>query len=118
VPPAEDKEPPDTGAAGRLFLGEGLDPKLTEETPVSLLGRGQGLDLKSIVVENGPRTGTLDLSKASTVGALIRTINEAGLDLRARINDLGTGISICSASVVSMATIAAIGLAAVPARSS
>jgi len=86
----------ETGAEGRIFTGETLDPILSYDTPVVLLNRGQGFDLKTIRVENGPETGVIDLSKASTIGGIIQTINESGLDIKAEINDLGTGISIVS----------------------
>jgi flagellin-like hook-associated protein FlgL len=38
----------------------------------------------------------INFSKAATAGDIIRIINESGLDLNARINDLGTGISVTS----------------------
>jgi len=87
---------PESGAQGRIFVGNSLDPILTIGTPVSLLNRGQGFELQSILVENGPKSGTIDLSKAATVGAIIQTINDSGLDLEASINELGTGISVTS----------------------
>ena len=85
------------GASESRFIGEALDPRITLDTPLSLLNRAQGLDLGSITVENGPLKGTIDLSRVSTVGSLIKTLNESGLDLRAEINDLGTGVSVTSA---------------------
>jgi len=84
------------GSTGTILFGESLAPNITEDTPISLMNRAQGLDLTQIVVENGPKRGTIDFSKASTAGDIIRMIRESGLDLTARINDLGTGISVTS----------------------
>jgi len=86
----------ETGVTGRIFLGESLDPNITEDTPISLMNRAQGFNLAEIVVENGPKRGTINFSKAATAGDIIRMIKEAGLDLDARINDQGTGISVTS----------------------
>ncbi len=87
---------PETGTMGNLIIGNSLAPALTRETAVSLLNRGLGIDLGNIYVENGPNKGEIDLSQAATVGGIIDTINSAGFDLRAQINDLGTGISVTS----------------------
>jgi len=84
------------GVFESTFIGEALDPQITADTPLSLLSRGQGLNLENIVVENGPRKGTIDLTRVSTVGGLIKALNESGLDLKARINDLGTGVEVTS----------------------
>ena len=87
---------PPGGISGTILTGESLDPQLTRDTPISLLNRGQGFELGLMTLENGPRKGTIDLSKASTLGRIIDTINGAGLDLMAKINELGTGISVSS----------------------
>jgi len=87
---------PKNGVSGNLLIGEALDPQLTRETPVALLNRGQGFQLGLMIIENGPKTGTIDLTKASTVGYIIDAINASGLDLVAKINDLGTGIMVTS----------------------
>ncbi|MCE5270079.1 flagellar hook-associated protein FlgL [bacterium] len=87
---------PAGGVFESKFIGEALDPQITTDTPLSLLNRGQGLNLDNIVVENGPRKGLVDLTRVSTVGGLIKTLNESGLDLKARINDLGTGVEVTS----------------------
>ena len=86
----------EAGATGNMFFGQSLDPNINEDTPISLMNRAQGFDLAEIVVENGPKRGTINFSKAATAGDIIRIIKEAGLDLDARINDLGTGISVTS----------------------
>ncbi len=87
---------PTGGAVGNRFIGEALNPQITEGTPLSLLNRAQGLDLESILIENGPLSGKIDLSRVSTVGGLIKALNESGLDLKAKINELGTGVEVTS----------------------
>lgn len=87
---------PEGGATGNIYFGESLDPNITEDTPISLMNRAQGFDLGEIVVENGPKRGAINLTKAATAGDIIRIIKESGLDLDARINDQGTGISVTS----------------------
>ena len=87
---------PEGGVTGNIYFGESLDPNITEDTPIALMNRAQGFDLGEIVVENGPKRGVINFSKAATAGDIIRIINESGLDLDARINDLGTGISVTS----------------------
>ncbi|MEA2063441.1 MAG: flagellar hook-associated protein FlgL, partial [Gemmatimonadota bacterium] len=87
---------PPGGIASNTLPGKSLDPQLTSKTPVSLLNRAQGFDLDAIQVENGPLKGTIDLSRCSTVGQIIDKFNTAGLSLSAKINDMGTGISVTS----------------------
>ncbi|MFC1614779.1 flagellar hook-associated protein FlgL [Gemmatimonadota bacterium] len=87
---------PANGISGSILIGESLDPQITRNTPLSLLNRGQGLELGQITVNNGPVSATIDLSKASTIGHILDAINSAGLDLKASINKLGTGISVTS----------------------
>lgn len=87
---------PEAGSTGNTFLGESLDPRLTLDTPLALLNRAQGFQLENITVENGPKKGTLNFSRASTVGDIVDILNNSGFDLVAKINDLGTGISVKS----------------------
>ncbi|HLA40122.1 MAG TPA: hypothetical protein VJ417_09000, partial [Candidatus Glassbacteria bacterium] len=87
---------PETGVTSNTFYGQVVNPRLTLDTPVSLLNRGEGFDLAFVHVENGPLRGDVDLTRTATVGGIIKAFNESGLNLNARINDLGTGISITS----------------------
>ena len=87
---------PENGVLGNVHAGDSLSPVLTRDTAVSMLNRGTGIDLRTIMVENGSNQGEIDLSQCATVGEIIDTINSAGLDLKASINDLGTGISVTS----------------------
>jgi flagellar hook-associated protein 3 len=87
---------PANGISGTILIGESLDPQITRNTPLSLLNGGQGLELGQITVKNGPVSATIDLSNTSTIGHILDAINNAGLDLKASINKLGTGISVTS----------------------
>ena len=72
-----------------------LIPRVTRLTPVAELGQGAGVDLESgLIVSNGANTATVDLSTAKTVQDIINAINNAGVFVRARINDAGTGIEV------------------------
>jgi len=72
-----------------------LIPRITRLTPVAELGQGAGIDLESgLLVSNGANTATVDLSTAKTVQDIINAINNAGVFVRARINDAGTGIEV------------------------
>ena len=72
-----------------------LIPRITRLTPVAELGQGAGIDLESgLIVSNGANTATVDLSAAKSVQDIINAINNAGIFVRARINDAGTGIEV------------------------
>jgi flagellar hook-associated protein 3 FlgL len=98
------RQTPSSGSGGAvtrsLVLGPvdqqlTLIPRVTRLTPVAELGQGAGIDLESgIIVSNGANTATVDLSTAKTVQDIINAINNAGVFVRARINDAGTGIEV------------------------
>ena len=78
-----------------VISGIDLGARLTRISPVQSLARGGGIDLDGgLVITNGPRTATVDLSTAETVQDIINTINNAGVFVLARINDAGTGIDL------------------------
>ncbi len=75
--------------------GADLGVRLSRLTPVEALAGGAGIDLAGgLVITNGPKTATIDLSDARTVQDIINTINNAGVFVLARINDAGTGIDL------------------------
>ncbi len=77
------------------IVGDDLGPRLTRLTPVDALARGAGIDLDSgLIITNGPNTFTIDLSTAETVQDIINTINNAGVYVRARIDETGTRIDV------------------------
>ena len=77
------------------IAGDDLGPRVTRLTPVEALALGAGIDLDSgLVINNGEHSATVDLSTAETVQDIINAINNAGLFVRARINDAGTGIEV------------------------
>jgi len=98
------RQTPSSGSGGAvtrsLTLGPvdqqlALIPRVTRLTPVAELGQGAGIDLESgLIVSNGANTATVDLSAAKTVQDIINAINNAGIFVRARINDAGTGIEV------------------------
>jgi len=77
------------------ITGLDLTARVTRLTPVEALARGTGIDLTSgFIVTNGDKTATIDLSDAQTVQDVVNTINGAGVNVYARINDAGTGLDV------------------------
>lgn len=75
--------------------GASLGARLTPLSSVADLARGAGIDLDSgLVITNGPRTVTVDLSEAETVQDILNKINNAGVFVLARINENGTAIDL------------------------
>lgn len=84
-----------TTASGGPISGDTLRRNVTRTTEVASLAGGAGVDLAGgLTITNGAVTAEIDLSAASTVQDLLNTINNAGLYVRARIKDDGTGIEI------------------------
>ncbi len=75
--------------------GQSVNAALTALTRLSDLRGGLGIDtLHGLVIRNGQKSATVDLSGATTVQDLINAINESGTEVFARINETGTGIDI------------------------
>lgn len=82
-------------ASNGPITGADLQPRLTRLTTVEALAGGTGIDLASgLVITNGERTATVDLSTATTVQDIINFINNAGVYVLARISEDGTGIDV------------------------
>ena len=82
------------GAPAGNLVGGNLNPLLRPTTRVADLLGGAGVALGSIRIENGPNSATIDLSGAVTVQDVLNSMNAAGVYVRARINDAGTGIDV------------------------
>lgn len=86
--------------SGQVFdaatsAGADLGPKLTWRTPVAALAGVTG-SLGTIQISNAGRTTLVDLSAAATVGDVRNAIEGAGLGVRVKINNGGTGIDVLS----------------------
>lgn len=79
--------------------GKNLDPILTQNTPVSLLKSGHGLNLGTIKIVLGGREKLVNLSFASTVGEIMDAINNSIGGVVASINSSKRGISVESTVV-------------------
>jgi flagellar hook-associated protein 3 FlgL len=78
-----------------VIAGQTLVARVTRLTPVDALAGGNGIDLAGgLVITNGPRTATIDLSSAQTVQDIINAINNAGVFVLAKVKDDGTGIDV------------------------
>jgi flagellar hook-associated protein 3 FlgL len=72
-----------------------LNPRLTQTTRVADLKLGAGVDLnQSIVIRNGPKAVTVDLSQAETVEDVLNAINYADVGVWARISEDGTALNV------------------------
>lgn len=74
--------------------GKDLDPILTQDTPVSLLKRGNVQALGSIKIVLGKTQKIVDLSSASNAGEIIGAINNSMPEVIASINNSKKGISV------------------------
>ncbi len=84
------KEPTNTQTTG-VDLGV----KITPLTQVGDLASGTGIDTDSgLIITNGSEVATVDLSGAETVQDLLNRMNNAGVFIRAMINESGTGIDV------------------------
>lgn len=79
-------------------VGLDVDPRVRLTTKLTDLNGGAGVTLSSgIVITNGSHSATLNLSAAKTVQDVLNQLNGAGVGVRARINDSGTGIEVVNA---------------------
>jgi flagellar hook-associated protein 3 FlgL len=79
------------------LTGANLEPKVTLTTSVASLHGGLGIDQTGgLMLTNGGKTVTVDLSAATTVQDILRAINGAGVGVQARINADATGIDVIS----------------------
>ncbi len=85
-----------TGAAvGGVITGTKLQQGLKSSLLTSLSGGNGSADLGSIDITNrAGATATVDLSGAETLDEVIDAINDAGIDVSARVNDARNGITI------------------------
>ena len=82
-------------AVGDTLSGRRLQAGL-KDTLLSTLGGGNGLGtLGSIDLEDrGGATATVDLSSAETLGAVLKAINDAAVEIVAELNPAGNGIRL------------------------
>lgn len=82
------------GTGAGMLVGQDLDPLITGTTPVAALFGGGGAVLQSIRLANGTLVADVDLSSAQTVQDILNAINNAGVQVQARINDSSNGIDV------------------------
>jgi len=74
-----------------------IGPRLTPNTRIESLNNGAGVASDDgIRITNGNQTVTVELADAATIQDVINEINTAGIYVRARINQAGTGLEIVS----------------------
>ena len=82
--------------AGPALGGQDLDPMIRPLTRIALLRNGLGVDPSGFTIQNGSMTASLDLTGVETVEGLINAVNTAGIGVRARIAEDGSGIELLS----------------------
>jgi flagellar hook-associated protein 3 FlgL len=80
--------------AGANITGAALNPNLTPLTNLADLRGGLGMDPTGLIITDGQKTATIDLSTATTVEDLLNLINHSGTGVLARLSESGTGIDI------------------------
>ena len=85
-------------AAAAQIPGTDLNPKVTLQTKLADLngGAGVGSTGNGLLITNGPKSGTVNISSAVTVEDLFNQVRAANLDLDPAINAAGNGITISS----------------------
>ena len=84
-----------SGPISAPIIGDDLGARLTQLTPVAAITSGAGIDMTSgLVITNGSKTATVDISDAATMQDIINRINNADVFVLARINDDRTGIDL------------------------
>lgn len=75
--------------------GLDLNRRISAGTLIGELNGGAGLDLTAeFTITNGNTTATIDLSAAVTVQDMLNKINNAGVYVRAEINESGSGLDV------------------------
>ncbi len=85
------------GAMDASIAGANVAPTsgaITPLTKLADLNGGAGIDTTGMVITNGAKTATIDLSAATTVEDLLNAINGSGTGAVAQINADGTGIEL------------------------
>jgi flagellar hook-associated protein 2 len=84
---------------------------VSENTRLSTLNGGTGVKSGSIRITapkldgSGVTSSTIDLSSATTIGDVIKQLNQTGLAINARVNDTGDGILLTQSDTSSAAKI-------------
>jgi flagellar hook-associated protein 3 FlgL len=82
-------------APGAPLDGSSLNAQLTADTLLADLREGLGIDTShGLVITNGVKAATIDLTAATTVQDLINAINDSGNGVLASINADGTGLDV------------------------
>lgn len=83
-----------SGGAGVPVVGADIQPSITPLTPITALNGGAGIDTTGLIITNGNKTATVDLSAAVTVEDMLNAINGADVGVRAEIKPDGTGLRL------------------------
>ncbi|MBC7783352.1 MAG: flagellar hook-associated protein FlgL [Burkholderiales bacterium] len=85
---------PVSPGVGAPVNGLSINARITPLTDLTALNDGAGVDTAGLIITNGTKTATIDLSGASTVEDVLNAINGSGTGVRAEINSDGSGLRI------------------------
>ncbi len=85
---------PTSPGPGIFITGNSINPKITPLTTLTSLNGGTGIDTTGIIISNGTKSATIDLSAAVTVEDLLNKINGSGTGVQAEIKADGTGLRL------------------------
>jgi len=86
-------------AAAAVINGSDVDPQLTLDTDLAAFNGGTGIGATAgngLLITNGQKTATVDISSATTVEDLFNILEAANLDLELGINTAGNGLAIAT----------------------
>lgn len=89
--------------------GTDVNPALSASTLLSQLNGGNGLSLTSVNIVNGNASGAVTLSSAATIGDVINSINNSGLNVTASVNGAGNSLRVASNSASTVAVVVEVG---------
>ncbi len=82
------------GTPGTPDVGGDLGPTITDQTPLSSLRNGAGIDTTGFVITAGTVTKTISLQNLATVQDLVNAVNTAGAGVHAAISADGSHIDL------------------------
>ncbi len=74
--------------------GLALHPQITPLTTLASMNNGAGIDTAGLIITNGTKSATIDLTGVTTVEGLLNAINGSGTGVQAEIKPDGSGLRL------------------------
>ena len=109
----------DAPVGAEAFTFEGAEARLDRDTALADLNGGNGVTRGKIRISDGTKSAEIDLSRVATVNEVLEAINEADIDVTARVrggafvleSGTGSGADITISNVDSTEVVESLGLA-------